>query len=310
MSHLHGTGGPALATRTAVSATAGPAGRYDAAPEGSRPGAALTAAVLAVLSAGLLLLSVVLVLTTAAAGPGVATTARWSTITGVALTCGLAALLLLGAGTLLRRTGRGLLLTGSWLEVGVVLATVAWWTGAGRTPAESLSVATGGGLLLALGLATAQTWSAHHGTVGRWLASAGQAPRLLPAGRTGRRLVAAVLLPVGALGLATALVVAVAGDPARATLAAELRATGVDVPAAGGLLGRPAAPPGPEVPGWSAEFSPGAEACATGSMAACDDLYWESAVGDVYEEYGATCGGRLAGTVEGDCARLLGSRIN
>ena len=39
--------------------------------------------------------------------------------------------------------------------------------------------------------------------------------------------------------------------------------------------------------------------CEEGNMFACDDLFFESAPGTLYEDYGATCGGR--GTGDGDC---------
>ncbi|MCZ2822537.1 hypothetical protein O2V63_19550 [Modestobacter sp. VKM Ac-2977] len=310
MSHPYGTGAPAPAAWTAATATAATAGQRDQPAGTPPPGAARTAAVLALVSAGMLLLSVVMVLTGAAAGPGVAPAERWSTIVGVVLTSGLAALLLLGAVCLLRGAGRTLLLVGTWLQVGVVLITIAWWLGEGRRPDESSTTATGAGLLLVLLLSLAQAGAAHDRAVGRWLAGSVQPQRVLPAGRAGDRVLAAVLVPVATLALATVAVVAIAGDPVTAALADGLHTTGVDVSSSGGPLGRPAMPPAPDQPGWAAEFAPDAEACFTGSMGACDDLYWESAVGDVHEQYGSTCGGRLTESVDGGCAALLGARIN
>ncbi|MCZ2816899.1 hypothetical protein [Modestobacter sp. VKM Ac-2984] len=280
------------------------------APARRRPGAALTAAVLALVSAGLLLLSLVTVLAEAATGLGTASAERSSTIVGVVLTAALTALLLLGAVCLLRGAGRTLLLAGSWLEVGVTLVTIAWWSGEGRWTEESSPLVAGAGLLLALLLALVQTGSAHHRSVGRWLAGSAEAPRVFPAGRTGGRLLIAVLAPVATLALATVVVVAVAGDPGAAALADRLHATGVDVRSSGELLRLPTEPPEPGWPGWAVDLAPGAEACFAGSMAACDDLYWESVVGGVHEQYGSTCGGRLTEEVEGGCVTLSGRRIN
>ena len=36
-----------------------------------------------------------------------------------------------------------------------------------------------------------------------------------------------------------------------------------------------------------------ADDCYRGDMQACDDLYWDSAIGSAYEDYGNTCGGRV-----------------
>lgn len=42
--------------------------------------------------------------------------------------------------------------------------------------------------------------------------------------------------------------------------------------------------------------------CDEGNMAACDLLYWDSAVGSELEEFGATCGGRINTWQYGSCA--------
>ncbi len=42
-------------------------------------------------------------------------------------------------------------------------------------------------------------------------------------------------------------------------------------------------------------------ACGAGDLEACDDLYLQTPVGSGYEAYGATCGGRATGAVNGDC---------
>lgn len=53
-----------------------------------------------------------------------------------------------------------------------------------------------------------------------------------------------------------------------------------------------AGPPEPP-PSGSPGLDDLADACYAGSMSACDDLYAQAEVGSDYEEYGATCGGRL-----------------
>jgi hypothetical protein len=47
-----------------------------------------------------------------------------------------------------------------------------------------------------------------------------------------------------------------------------------------------------------------AEGCYQGHGISCDVLYWVSAVGSAYEEYGATCGGRFDWTYVGVCSEL------
>ncbi len=44
-----------------------------------------------------------------------------------------------------------------------------------------------------------------------------------------------------------------------------------------------------------------AQSCYEGNLQACDDLYYESAVGSAYEDYGATCGGRYGNRPDGGC---------
>ena len=43
------------------------------------------------------------------------------------------------------------------------------------------------------------------------------------------------------------------------------------------------------------------DSCASGNNSACDDLYWDSAVGSDYEEFGRTCGGRRT-SAAGNCS--------
>jgi hypothetical protein len=121
----------------------------------------------------------------------------------------------------------------------------------------------------------------------------------------GLRAVLAVGVPVTVLAVVAAAVVLGAGG-ARVT-----PGTGPGTPISPTVATRsPVAPPAAEDRNWSAEFDPGARACFAGSMAACDDLYWESSVGDVYESYGSTCGGRLARGTRGGCVSALGATLN
>jgi hypothetical protein len=48
-----------------------------------------------------------------------------------------------------------------------------------------------------------------------------------------------------------------------------------------------------------------AQACFDGDPAACDDLFLGTPVGSVAEEYGATCGGRVAEGAAAQCATLI-----
>ena len=50
-----------------------------------------------------------------------------------------------------------------------------------------------------------------------------------------------------------------------------------------------------------------AEACAGGDARSCDDLYLRAPVGSAYEDYGSTCGGRLALPGEGTCENQFGA---
>jgi hypothetical protein len=74
------------------------------------------------------------------------------------------------------------------------------------------------------------------------------------------------------------------------------------------------APPGDEVlvvarqpvPGDIApEFAALAEACFAGDMAACDQLFAETPIGSVDEDYGRSCGGRVEDAVAGQCQATI-----
>lgn len=270
-----------------------------------RPRAALAAASLAVVCAGLLLGSVVVLLVhTLTAGAG-SSADRWSTGLGALLTCTLAGLGALGAVSLLGGTGRALLLTAAWVQAGLLgVALVA----AGSSLVTGSTSAGTGVVVLAgcaggLALAAATVRLGQRRDVAGWLESsaAWRTVAAEPAGHVPSRAAVAVLTPVVLLVLGTAVALTVAPD---------VRSdAGVHVPA-GVDLGPAGPPPASGDPEWSAEFAPGAEACSAGSMTACDDLYWESSVEDGYERYGSTCGGRLSREVQGGCVALLGRALN
>ena len=52
--------------------------------------------------------------------------------------------------------------------------------------------------------------------------------------------------------------------------------------------------PAPVVFGDDPALNQLSQSCFDGSMAACDDLFLQSAVDSQYERYGNTCGGRIA----------------
>ena len=274
-----------------------------------RPARAVATAVLAVVAAGLLLASVALVLVGTLAGD---TTADAGTrATGVVLTSALAAAGLLGALFLYRGTGRTVLLLTASTETALV-AVPALWAAEQLVGGSSTRPAVAGGVLVgalaAAVLTGAQVRLAVSPPVGRWLESTARlrASRPAPAGgaRTGLGAALAVVAPAAVLAVVTVGVVLGTGPSGD-------RGTGPTVPVVpAGELRSPVAPPAADDPGWSAEFDRSAQQCFAGSMTACDDLYWESSVGDVYEVYGSTCGGRLSRGTSGGCGAALGARLN
>jgi hypothetical protein len=264
-----------------------------------RPRAAVVAPRLAIAGSALLLGSVVVLLVPVLTG---SVADRWSTALGAVLTCTLAGLGLAGARALARGTGRTLLLTAAWVQGGVlavVLGAVGVDVVGGLTSGSTalvVLVGGGGGLALAAGTVVL----AGRRDVGGWLSATTSWRALAP--RSGRvdRVTLALLVPVALLAVGTAAAAAlVPGSVEHATA----DATGT------AALGPASPPPAATDPGWQAEFAPQAEDCASGSMTACDDLYWQSSVGDVYERYGSTCGGRLPDEVEGACVRLFGRTL-
>jgi hypothetical protein len=295
-----------------------------------RPGRARAAAVLAALSATLLLAAVVVVLVQAlaggGAGGGAGTGDRWSPTAGSALTCGLAALEVLGAVFVLRGTGRTVLVAASWITAGVVAVSAAAFLA--EPPAGGPdAVAVALGLLAAVALTGMQVRLAHDRSVAAWI-SAASAEHALPRGSAdlfdegsgprrpaAARVVVALLAPIAVLALATSAALT-AGPGAEAAAGIPVpgpadgpTTTDVDGSTTGGP-GAPVPPPASGTPGWSAEFAPDARTCGAGSMAACDDLYWKSGVDDVYDHYGSTCGGRLPRETAGGCVAALGATLN
>lgn len=274
-----------------------------------RPARAVATAVLAVVAAGLVLASVALVLVGTLAGD--TTADAWTRATGVVLTSALGAAGLLGALFLYRGTGRTLVLLTASTET-VLVAVPAVWAAEQLIGDSSTRPAVAGGVLVgALAAATltgAQVRLALSPPVGRWLEATARlrASRPAPAraARTGLGTALAVVAPAAVLAVVTVGVVLSAGPPGD-------RGTDPTVPVVpAGELRSPVAPPAAGDPGWSAEFDRTAQQCFAGSMTACDDLYWESSVGDVYEAYGSTCGGRLSRQTAGGCGAALGARLN
>jgi hypothetical protein len=269
----------------------------------------VAATVLAVVAAALLLVSVVLVLVGALDGSTSAAGA-WPRAAGAVLTCALGATGLIGAVSLHRGAGRTLLLGTALVQLGTVAAATVWagvqlaW-GSGTQPPVTSGVLVGA--LAAVALTGAQVRLASARSVGRWLESTARARASAPAGAdrapTARPAALAVGTPVAVLALVTAVVVVGAGP--------EVTRIGPVTPVVPAEEAHsPVGPPSPADDDWSAEFDPGAQACHAGSMTACDDLFWESSVGDVYESYGSTCGGRLARATDGGCRTALGAALN
>ena len=308
MSHLYGHGGPSSSRPPAP--PAGPAsGARPNCVAPLRPGSAVAATALAVVAAALLLTSVVLVLVGAVeAGTGPADGA-WTLATGVVLTCALAAAGLVGAVSLHRGTGRTLLLATAWVESALVAVTAVWSAAQlpGGPGARSVTTGVLLGALAALLLTGAQIRLASARPVTRWLECSAQARESAP-DRTGRPrglgVALAVGVPVAVLAVVTAVVVVGTGPQVAP-------GTGPATPLSpAGETQAPVAPPAAVDGDRSAEFDRGAQACFAGSMSACDDLYWESSVGDAHESYGSTCGGRLPRGTEGGCVAALGSTLN
>jgi hypothetical protein len=130
-------------------------------------------------------------------------------------------------------------------------------------------------------------WAPH---LGQWVPGPAPAP-------TSTAAAVATLVPVGVFALVATVALAVSGS---STVAVDEYGTGYTG------SGVPSDPPSPGDPDFDVQFDGDAQDCHDGDMSACDDLYIETPVGDPYEEYGSTCGGRLDDETYGDCARILG----
>jgi hypothetical protein len=283
------------------------------APVGVRPGQATAAAVLAFVQAGLLLL-LVLMITIASVADDVPGDDVGIAVLVTLAACALAGLDLLGGTGLLRGTGRTLLLVTSWVETGLIgllflLLLVDVTTGNPVDPegdALGLMVVL---LLLAVpvvrlvlvlqprvaawvaGRQRTRTgppvWAPH---LGQWVAGPAPAP-------ASTAVTVATLVPVGVFAVVATVALAVSGS---STVVVDDHGTGYTG------SGVPSDPPSPADRDFDVRFDGDAQDCHDGDMSACDDLYAETPVGDPYEEYGSTCGGRLDDETYGDCVRIFG----
>ncbi|SHF61469.1 hypothetical protein SAMN05444351_0204 [Geodermatophilus nigrescens] len=254
-----------------------------------RPATAVAAAVLALAQAAVLLL-LVLVVVVDVAGLGRSADVGLPALLAIGA-CTLAGLDLLGGLSLLRGAGRTLLLVTAAVEAGVSgLASVVALAGLVRAGASSSGDAL---VLLAavalLALPVVRLVLVSRAEVRAW-SRTGRDPV-----RTGT--VAALLGPVAALAATATVVLAITGTDAVFT---------DDVGGTYSGSGEPVAPPAPGGQDFDGHFADAAGDCYGGEMAACDDLYAQTPVGDPYETYGSTCGGRLDDETYGGCVRVFG----
>ncbi|MGY1652024.1 hypothetical protein [Geodermatophilus sp. SYSU D01119] len=208
--------------------------------------------------------------------------------------CSLAGLDLLAAALLHRGGGRVLLLVTAAVEAGLsglllVVAGARLATSGTRTgSAADLLVLTA--LVVLLALPVARLVLVTRAEVRAW-ARPGRHPAV-PV-----RTVAGLLGPVAALAATATVVLAVVGTDSVFT---------DDLGGTYSGSGEPVAPPAPGGPDYDARFADAAGDCHDGEMGACDDLYAQTPVGDPYETYGSTCGGRLEDETYGGCVRVFG----
>lgn len=292
--------------------------RYDARtgaqpdPGPTRPGPVPGAAVLAFVQAGLLLALVVVVTVAALAG-------RSPGGVGVAVlvclaACSLAGLDLLGGLLLLRGGGRTVLLVTALVEAALagLLLLVAFVDVAVRRSSDPLADLLGVLVLLALlalpvvRLVLAARPAAADVVAARrppvppppvWSPQAGWVGSAAPAPAVPTGLLTAALAPVAVLAVVATVTLALSGESAPIA----------DGPAAGHHgTGVPTEPPVPGDRDHDPRYAGLAAGCRDGDMAACDDLYWDTPVGDPYETYGSTCGGRLDDGTSGGCVTVFG----
>ncbi|WP_369255691.1 hypothetical protein [Geodermatophilus amargosae] len=266
---------------------------------------------LAFVEAGLLLL-LVLMVTIASVADDVPGDDVGIAVLVTLAACSLAGLDLLGGISLLRGTGRTVLVVTSCVEAGLLglLFLVALVDVSTGVPVDPGGDAVGLVVVLLLltvpvvrlvlvlqpavaawvaGRQRARTgppvWAPH---LGQWVA--GPPP-------TSTAAAVATLVPVGVLAVVATVALAVGGS---STVVVDDFGTGHTG------SGVPSDPPSPADADFDVRFDGDARDCHDGDMSACDDLYAETPVGDPYEEYGSTCGGRLDDETDGDCVRILG----
>ena len=310
--------------------------RSGAAPR--RPAVVVAAAVLGFEAAGLLLFAVLAwdVLLSVLGSTDDGSDQAWSLVCLFAV-CAVAATLLIGGVQLIRGRGRRLLLVATGLELAAFLAlTVVAFVrlpdadeiGAGLPGVAGdvirlvLGALLAGGLIV-LAVLVLRLCLVGAPSVGRWLQEervARRAPRWSPdqdrwvptAPRLTRGTLLGVLVPVGALAVVSALLLAFSptvSPEAFGTAAGEGGAYRGDSEWGRSSYqgGRPLSPPVVGDPLYVGAADQDAQDCATGRMAACDDLFFTSPVDDVYEWYGSSCAGRLDHESDGGCVAELGA---
>jgi len=312
-------------------------------PQARTPGVAVAAAVIGFVDAATVLSVVVFLLSetsasgTDGAGVGIAL--------GAALALAVSAVLLLGSLALLRGTGRILLVVGAALQIAVCVAiAVLVLVGMGADPygfTASLRGFVIGALVVSLATPVVRLVLVLQRPVSAWLASRrAAAPQWQPetgewvTPRRSPGTTLAVLSPVGALAVATVLVLGTAPESSpveEATYSWSSADPGLGFDPYGtdpyatdpyGLGygpgeptldpdttqyadlyqgGEPVAPPAAGDPEYDEQLDAFAQSCADGAMGSCDDLYFATPMGSVYEWYGSTCGGRLDALASGTC---------
>jgi hypothetical protein len=250
--------------------------------------------VLALVQAGLLLALVVVVTAAALAGGSPAGEVGVAVLVCLAA-CSLAGLDLLGGLLLLRGSGRPLLAATAFIEAGLVgaLLLAAVVDAAVRRAADPLADLVGVLVVLTLlALPVVRLLLLGRPDVRAWCAPRGPGAPPAPT-----RLAVAALLPVAALAAVATVTLALAQG-------SRVIAEG---PGAGYRgTGEPADPPAPGDAAYEPRFAGPAAECRDGDMAACDALYFGTPLGDPYEAYGSTCGGRLDEDTWGGCVPVFG----
>ncbi|MEI4272824.1 hypothetical protein TEK04_13930 [Klenkia sp. LSe6-5] len=229
-------------------------------------------------------------------------------------TIALCAALAVGALALVRRTGRRLLLVATVVEVVAATALGLWaleeasslYDPAGLSPGPGVAFTVAAVALLLAGLATPVVRLALllQPAVDTWLTTApppapqwsAHTQQWTPAPHRGRGTVIAVLTPAVLLLAATVVVLTTARGGLLPPLA---DGTGFVPDQGSGSQwsdlydgGTPIEPPTEDSPLYEAQYDADAQDCYAGDLGACDDLYYATEVGSLYEWLGSTCGGR------------------